>query len=106
MAKSKDINVQLAEEDQDLVASRSRAEAHQNAIAAEDKAQRVAAAQQSIGIVSPKVLVTITKFGEGKVSTGEHIPSVGDVKAAKGDILKVSDDVASDLEKRGFAERE
>ena len=49
------------------------------------------------------VLVTITKFGEGKVSTGIHEPG-GDIMAAKGDVLEVTPDVAASLEAKGYAE--
>ena len=52
---------------------------------------------------SDRVLVTITKFGEGKVSTGIHEPG-GDIMAAKGDVLEVTPDVAASLEAKGYAE--
>jgi len=50
-----------------------------------------------------RVLVTITKFGEGKVSTGVHAIG-GDVMAARGDVLEVAPEVAASLESKGYAE--
>lgn len=102
----KDINQTMADEDQAAVDARTRGEAHQDAIAAEAKAQRVGAAKRSLGADGEKVLVTVTKFGEGKVSTGIHETPGGDVMAMRGDILEVSKDVADDLERRGFAEKD
>lgn len=52
------------------------------------------------------VLVTITKFGAGKVSTGVHVAGPGDIMAIKGEILEVSRTVAEALEAKGFAEAE
>lgn len=49
------------------------------------------------------VPVTITKFGDGKVSTGER-DEVGDIYAKRGDVLLVSQHVADSLEKRALAE--
>lgn len=48
--------------------------------------------------------VTITKFGDGKVSTGFHVAGEGDIYAARGDKITVSKDVAESLEVRGLAE--
>lgn len=50
------------------------------------------------------VRVRVTKFGENKVSTGEHKSAFGDVFAAKDTILEVDEDTADELEARGFAE--
>lgn len=50
------------------------------------------------------VLVTVTKFGEGKVSTGEHIAEQGDVMAQKGDILECPEDQAKIQEALGLVE--
>jgi len=50
------------------------------------------------------VEVTITKFGEGKVSTGEHVAGEGDIYAKRGDKLRVSKKVAERLEVLGVAE--
>jgi hypothetical protein len=50
------------------------------------------------------VRITITKFGDGKVSTGKHVGGQGDVMARRGDVMQVSAACASDLEKLGFAE--
>lgn len=48
--------------------------------------------------------VVVTKHGEGKVSTGEHIAGQGDVYAPKGHKLKVLLHTAKALEAKGFAE--
>lgn len=50
------------------------------------------------------VEITITKFGEGKVSTGVHIAGEGDIYANRGDKIMVSKDVALRLEVLGVAE--
>lgn len=50
------------------------------------------------------VEVTITKFGEGKVSTGIHVAGEGDIFASRGDKILVSKDVAARLEVLGVAE--
>lgn len=50
------------------------------------------------------VYVTVTKFGEGKVSTGEHIAELGDVMAKKGDVLECPEDQAKIQEGFGLVE--
>jgi len=50
------------------------------------------------------VEVTITKFGEGKVSTGVHVAGEGDIYAVRGDKISVSKEVAARLEVLGVAE--
>lgn len=50
------------------------------------------------------VTVAITKFGDGKVSTGVHVAGEGDKKAKRGDVMTVSASVAESLEKSGLAE--
>lgn len=50
------------------------------------------------------VKVRITKFGDGQVSTGEHVTGKGDVFAKRDAILEVAPAVAESLEVRGFAE--
>lgn len=50
------------------------------------------------------VEVTITKFGEGKVSTGRHVAGEGDIYASRGDKIMVSKEVAARLEVLGVAE--
>lgn len=50
------------------------------------------------------VKVKVTKFGAGKVSTGEHEAESGDVMAVAGQILTVDKSVGSALEKFGLAE--
>lgn len=50
------------------------------------------------------VSVKVTKFGEGKVSTGEHVAVQGDVMAKVGQILSVPPSVAKALEAKGLAE--
>ena len=49
------------------------------------------------------VEVTVTKFGEGQVSTGER-DETGDIYARRGDKIMVSKAVAASLEARGLAE--
>lgn len=51
-----------------------------------------------------EVEVTITKFGDGKVSTGMHVAGEGDIYAERGEKLTVSKSVAVLLERRAFAE--
>lgn len=58
------------------------------------------AEEQSAALVS----VTVTKFGEDKVSTGQHIAGTGDVYAKRGEKMMVSKSVADALEERGLAE--
>lgn len=53
---------------------------------------------------SDLVWVTVTKFGAGQVSTGEHIAGQGEIYAERGDKLQVSQRVANSLEARGLAE--
>lgn len=58
-------------------------------------------------VVLPRVghvFVTVTKFGEGKVSTGEHVAELGDVMAKKGDILECPEDQAKIQEAFGLVE--
>jgi hypothetical protein len=50
------------------------------------------------------VEVVITKFGEGKVSTGEHVAGEGDIYASRGDKIIVAKHVAVRLEVLGVAE--
>lgn len=54
--------------------------------------------------VSDLVSVTITKFGDGKVSTGIHVAGEGDIYAKRGERLDVSPAVARSLEALGLAE--
>lgn len=54
--------------------------------------------------VGDLVEVTITKFGEGKVSTGVHVAGEGDIYAGRGDKIMVSKEVAARLEVLGVAE--
>lgn len=102
---AKDDNVKLSAEDREFIESRTRAEQHQAALAEESQQQRTAAAKVAAGEVKKTVQVTVTKFGEGKVSTGVHIATVGDVMAKQGDVLEVAEDIATALEARGFAEK-
>lgn len=53
---------------------------------------------------SETILVTITKFGSGKVSTGHHVAGEGDIMSERGDVLEVSKTVAASLEAKGLAE--
>jgi len=50
------------------------------------------------------VTVRITKFGDGKVSTGQDIVGVGDIFAKKDDTLVLPLAIATELEKRALAE--
>lgn len=54
--------------------------------------------------VGDLVEVTITKFGEGKVSTGVHVAGEGDIFASRGDKISVSKEIAARLEVLGVAE--
>lgn len=57
-------------------------------------------AKPSVG----NVFVRITKFGAGRVSTGEHVAEVGDIMADMDDVLEVSEDVGKSLEGKGYGE--
>lgn len=48
--------------------------------------------------------VRVLRKGDGKLSTGEHIPGEGDVFHGVGDILQVPADAVEALEDRGFVE--
>lgn len=50
------------------------------------------------------VKIKVTKFGGGKVSTGEHVAELGDVMAKGGDILEVDKSVAEAMEATGYGE--
>lgn len=50
------------------------------------------------------VRVTITKFGDGKVSTGTSVVGMGDIMAKRGDVIEISADCARALEECGLAE--
>lgn len=50
------------------------------------------------------VFVRITKFGAGRVSTGEHVAEFGDIMADMDDVLEVSEDVGKSLEGKGYGE--
>ena len=52
----------------------------------------------------PLVRVTITKFGDGKVSTGDFIMGQGDIMARRGEVIEISAGCAKALEERGLAE--
>lgn len=54
--------------------------------------------------VTGLVGITITKFGAGLVSTGQHVAGEGDIFAARGEKMMVSRKVAESLEARGLAE--
>lgn len=77
-------------------------------IEALDNAEAVAEANKPAA-AAPKVEgdsveITITKFGDGKVSTGVHVAGEGDIYASRGDKLTVSREVAARLEELGVAE--
>ena len=50
------------------------------------------------------VRITVTKFGEGKISTGVHVAGEGDVLARRGDVLEAPAESAASLEASGLAE--
>lgn len=50
------------------------------------------------------VWVTVTKAGDGKVSTGEHVTGVGDQTYARGARFRVPPETAAALEARHFVE--
>ena len=50
------------------------------------------------------VLLRITKFGEGKVSTGRHQAGAGDACFAAGTVTELPRPIAEALEARGFGE--
>lgn len=56
------------------------------------------------GTAGAKVTVRITRFGDGKVSSGKHVPAEGDVMLAEGDTVSVDQVTADALEERGLAE--
>lgn len=67
-------------------------------------AETAEAAAPTPDAATGSVMVTITKHGSGKVSTGVHVPEQGDVMAQRGDVLEVSEDTAASLEAKGYAE--
>lgn len=50
------------------------------------------------------VWVRVTKAGEGKISTGEHISGMGDLTYAKGDRFQHPRPLAEQLEERHYVE--
>lgn len=66
----------------------------------ETETPELASADQGDGLVT----VTITKFGDGQVSTGVHEAGFGDIYAKRGESLRVAPKVAGQLEALGFAE--
>lgn len=50
------------------------------------------------------VRVTITKFGDGKVSTGVHVAGKGDVMARRGEIIATTPQAAEAMEAQGLVE--
>lgn len=71
---------------------------------AEEGKRRQKMIRAASGEDAKRIKVRVTKFGENKVSTGEHKSAFGDVFAAKDTILEVDEDTADELEVRGFAE--
>lgn len=51
-----------------------------------------------------RVTVRITKFGNGQVSSGEHVPGEGDRMLWAGETVTLDRTDAEALEARGFAE--
>jgi hypothetical protein len=50
------------------------------------------------------VKVRVLKHGNGKISTGRHVPGQGDETFKFGDIAIIALDIAQALEARGFVE--
>lgn len=50
------------------------------------------------------VRCVVTKAGDGKISTGEHITGVGDVTYKRGDEFYALPDTAASLEARHYVE--
>lgn len=50
------------------------------------------------------VWMTVTKAGDGKISTGEHVTGVGDKTYARGERFHCTPDTAAALEARHYAE--
>jgi hypothetical protein len=50
------------------------------------------------------VEVRVLKHGDGRISTGEHVPGKGDVCWAYGDVFACPKEVAADLEARLLVE--
>ena len=51
------------------------------------------------------VAIRVTKFGAGKLSTGEHVVG-GDMMADQDDILIVDPNTAKEIESKGYGEIE
>ena len=68
--------------------------------------KQIAAEAEASAINNDRVMVRITKLGDGEVSTGEHIPGEGDLMHEKGDIVSMPRQIAEALEVRGFVEIE
>ena len=64
---------------------------------AEKPAAEVVAAQ-------PLVRVRVTKRGDMKISTGEHVAMMGDKFYEAGDEFEVAQSIGADLEERGLVE--
>ncbi len=45
---------------------------------------------------------TVTKKGDDKISTGQHIPGIGDVKYKRGDKFTVDSEIAENLADLGY----
>lgn len=54
--------------------------------------------------VSDRVTVRVLKKGHGKISTGEHVPSEGELHHDFADQFETSRAIAEHLEERGYAE--
>jgi hypothetical protein len=62
------------------------------------------AAQEPDTLPEGHVNCRVTKFGDGKISTGQHIPAVGDVYFAKDDTFALPQADAEALEARHYVE--
>lgn len=54
--------------------------------------------------VAPMADVTVTKKGDGKISTGVHQAGVGDLTYPRGANIQVPADAVAELEERGWIE--
>jgi hypothetical protein len=50
------------------------------------------------------VTARVMKLGDGKISTGQHVPGVGEVHYERGEEFTTARAIAQDLEERGYVE--
>lgn len=76
---------------------------------AQNEERRIRAARQAARTLTaetelPMVKCRVTKLGDGKISTGEHVAGIGEVHFEKGEEFPARKDIADALEDRGFVE--